>query len=357
MEAYEYKCPACGAGIHFDSDAQKMVCPFCGTEIDVTGLLALKDAEDNRPPEQTEWEQNYQTLEEDEHLHGYICSSCGGELVGEVTTAATFCPFCGNPTILPTQLSGAYKPDFVIPFKLDKEAAKRAFQANFKGKPLLPKLFKTQAKLEEVTAVYVPFWLFDANADGSANWRAARVHTWSDTRYVYKRTEYYQITRQGGTAFAHIPADGSRKMDDAYMEAIEPFDYSQMVPFNAAYLSGYLANKYDVTAQENQERVNNRIRTSLQNSLASTVQGYNSLTPQGATLRLSRAKASYALLPVWVLNANWNGRHYQFAMNGQTGKFVGKLPSSAGKGIGWFCGIMGGVTLLVWAAAQLFGGV
>ena len=47
-------------------------------------------------------------------------------------------------------------------------------------------------------------------------------------------------------AFDKIPADGSSKMDDAYMDAIEPFDYSGLVDFDAAYLSGYLADKYDV---------------------------------------------------------------------------------------------------------------
>ena len=43
-----------------------------------------------------------------------------------------------------------------------------------------------------------------------------------------------------------VPGDGSKKIEDALMEAIEPFEYREAKPFNMAYLSGCFADKYDV---------------------------------------------------------------------------------------------------------------
>ena len=34
----EYKCPCCGGAIEFDSQSQKMKCPYCDTEFDVETL-------------------------------------------------------------------------------------------------------------------------------------------------------------------------------------------------------------------------------------------------------------------------------------------------------------------------------
>ncbi len=66
----------------------------------------------------------------------YVCQSCGGEIIADDTTAATSCPFCGNPTIFKSQLSGELKPDYIIPFKLDKNTAKEALKKHLTGKKL-----------------------------------------------------------------------------------------------------------------------------------------------------------------------------------------------------------------------------
>ena len=65
-------------------------------------------------------------------------------MVGDHQTAATECPFCGNPVLMPAQLSGALRPDLVIPFQVDKAGAKAALRAHYKGKVLLPKVFKDE---------------------------------------------------------------------------------------------------------------------------------------------------------------------------------------------------------------------
>ena len=182
----EYKCPYCGGAIEFDSTAQKMKCPYCCTEFDMETLQGYDDALKTSQPDDMQWETaagGEWQQGEIENLRSYVCKSCGGEIVGDATTAATACPFCGNPVVMMGQFAGALRPDYVIPFKLDKKAAKAALMKHYGGKRLLPKVFKDQNHIDEVKGVYVPFWLFDADVDARVRYKATKVRSWSDSRY------------------------------------------------------------------------------------------------------------------------------------------------------------------------------
>ena len=218
------------------------------------------------------------------------------------------------------------KPDYVIPFKLDKKAAKEAYRKHLKGKILLPKTFQDENHIDEIKGVYVPFWLFDADVDAKMRYRAIRVRHWSDSNYDYTETQYYSVVREGTLGFDRVPVDGSTKMADDLMESIEPFDFSDAVDFQTAYLSGYLADRYDVDAEKSIERANERIKNSTEEVFEGTVRGYTSVIPESKNIKLSGGKAKYALYPVWLLNTTYENKKYTFAMNGQTGKFVGNLP-------------------------------
>lgn len=333
----EYKCPCCGGAIEFNSTIQKMKCPFCDTEFEMEALAAYDDILSDATEDELNWDMSAgdQWKEsETEGLRVYVCKSCGGEIVGDENMAATACPFCDNPIVMMGQFSGDLKPDYVIPFKLDKKAAKEALQKHYNGKKLLPKVFKDQNHIDEVKGVYVPFWLFDADADARIHYKATRMRLWSDSKYDYTETSYYTVTRGGNLGFERVPVDGSTKMPDDLMESIEPFDFSEAVDFQTAYLAGYLADKYDVDAQQSIERANNRIKKSTEEAFKDTVQGYTTVDSEKSSIQLRNGKAKYALYPVWLLNTTWNGNTYTFAMNGQTGKMVGNLPldkAAAGK--------------------------
>jgi len=224
------------------------------------------------------------------------------------------------------QFSGDLKPDYIIPFKLDKEAAKNALKRHLKGKRLLPKVFKDENHIDEIKGIYVPFWLFDADADARIRYKATRVSFWSDSRYNYTKTSFYSVVRAGNIGFDIIPVDGSSKIADDLMESIEPYTFSDAVEFSTGYLAGFLADRYDVTAENSVERANQRVTKSTEQIFAGTVEGYQTVTPESTSIQLSNGKAKYALYPVWLLNTTWQGKQYTFAMNGQTGKFVGDLP-------------------------------
>ena len=335
----EYKCPCCGGAIGFDTDAQKMKCPYCDTEFDVE---TLKDYDNELNNETTEdmsgWDTPTEEWQEgdEEGMRVYTCNSCGGSVIGDENTAATSCPYCGNPVVMMGQLRGELKPDYVIPFKLDKKAAKEGYLKHIKGKKLLPKLFKDQNHIDEIKGIYVPFWLFDADADASIRYKATRVRTWSDSKYDYTETSHFAAFRSGNLSFENVPADGASKIDDNLMESIEPFDFGDAVDFQTAYLAGYLADKYDVNADDSIERANSRIKKSTEDAFAETVKGYTTVEAVNSNIQLHNGKAKYAFYPVWILNTTYKDQKYAFAMNGQTGKTVGNLPCDKGLLAKWF---------------------
>ena len=349
----EYKCPCCGGAIAFDAGLQKMKCPFCDTEFEMEALAAYDSELKNEVPDELKWESSDPQPWQEEGVRGYVCKSCGGEIIADDNTAATSCPFCGNPIVMMEQFSGTLKPDRVIPFKLDKEAAIAALKKHYSGKRLLPKIFADENHLQEIQGVYVPVWLFDAEADADVRFKATQVRAWSDSRYDYTQTSFFALSRSGSIGFERIPVDGSTKMDDALMESIEPYDFSEAVDFQTAYLAGYLADKYDVDAEASIERANQRVRESTQEAVASTAQGYTSVIPEFSSVRLKKGASQYALYPVWLLNTKWNGNTYTFAMNGQTGKLVGDLPMDKALYNKWFAGITAAVGAAAFAISYL----
>lgn len=331
-ELLEYKCPRCGAAISFDTSSQKMKCPYCDTEFDID---SVRRSQENLGEDEMKWKNEGQEWT-DSHMRVYICNSCGGEVIADDVTAASQCPYCSNPVIMKGNLSGELRPDLIIPFKLDKNVAVEKFKEHLSGKRLLPKIFRTESKIKEIKGVYVPFWLYDTGADVSVSYKAEKVRHWSDGDSDYTERSYYAVYREGMIDFENIPVDASIKMNDALMDSIEPFDFSEAVAFTSAYLSGFLADKYDASKEECSQRANLRIKRTTENAFRSTVQGYSSVDRCDSKIILSGGRIRYALLPVWVMNVRWKGEKYTFAMNGQTCKFVGNLPLDKGAYARWF---------------------
>ncbi len=327
-ELLEYKCPNCGGSVEFDSDKQKLQCPFCDAEFEIDELRALEEELKNETVEDMNWSNSETEFSEEEQsgLKSYICNSCGGEIVTNDTTLATSCPFCDNAVVMTANMKGVLKPDYVIPFKLDKEAAKKKFSEHLKDKKLLPKAFKTDAHIDEIKGIYVPFWLFDGDTDASVRFRASRTSSWPSGDYIYTRTSYYSIFRSGSVSFQRVPVDGSEKMPDDLMESLEPYTFDDALDFNSAYLAGYFADKYDVPLETCVVRANERIKSSVESAFRETVNGYSSVRLENSSVNVKNGVSKYALYPVWILNTTYQGEKYIFAMNGQTGKFVGNLP-------------------------------
>ncbi len=351
-----YQCPACTGPLQFSPDTGKLECEYCGSSFTIAEVEAFYAAKNEKAEEAAEHMEAESAEpaadgesgwgEDAAHMRAYLCPSCGAELICDDTTAATACPYCGNPTVVPGQFRDERKPDYVIPFRVDKEQAVNALRQHYKGKPLLPKAFAAENHLQEVKGVYVPFWLFDGQAQADVTFEATRSRTTTTPNARIVTTEYYQVRRAGTVNFERVPVDGSSKMPDAHMDAIEPYDYEQIQPFAMGYLPGFLADRYDVDAEECAARADERCRNSAVAAMQGDVHGYETCAVRHANVQLSRDTAKYALLPVWLLSTRWQDQNYLFAMNGQTGKLVGDLPVSRGRLAVWFIGLFALFTLL-----------
>ena len=344
-----YKCPACGGPLRFAGDSGKLQCDYCGSAYDLAEIerrMAEADEKASKAFEDASGGDNWDTSDtggewgsDAAGLKTYSCPSCGAELICDAATAATNCPYCGNNAIVPGQFSGDLKPDFVIPFKLDKKAAVNALKKHYHGKFFLPGAFSNENHVEKVQGVYVPFWLFDGRADADVSFSATRSRTYSDGNYNITETKHYDVRRAGTLDFEKVPVDASKRMPDDLMDSVEPFDYADLQTFSTAFLPGFLADRYDVSVDECASRADRRCANTIVQELESTVTGYDTCSIVSKNVNLRRGKVRYALLPVWVLNTKWAGKNFLFAMNGQTGKMVGNLPMSWLKFWGTFAAI------------------
>lgn len=375
-----YQCPACTGPLHYSAKSGKLECDYCGSSFDVAEIEALyarKEAEAAAAKQAADakaeaaqaakaeaaeaaaasggWDTSDLSRDwgaEADGLRVYSCPSCGAELICDQSTAATACPYCGNPAVVPGQFSGALRPDYILPFRLSKDDAVQALRAHYKGKPFLPRSFTSANHIEQIQGVYVPFWLFDGGAEGAASYRASNTNVYETGDYEITETRHYHVVRAGSLAFEKIPVDASSKMPDDHMDSIEPFDYAQLRPFSTAYLPGYLADKYDVTIDDSRDRADTRCRETLAQALRDTVTGYGACVTEREDIALRRGKVHYALLPVWMLSTKWHGQDFLFAMNGQTGKLVGDLPTDRGRFWGMFAAIAAPLTVALTAILQ-----
>lgn len=323
-KALDNKCPNCSASIKFDIKKQLWHCEYCESDFKLEDLNKRKtnasSDENNKIRE---------SIEVDE----YTCKNCGAKVMADENTASTFCVYCGNSTILKNKLTGVYAPDYIIPFKNTKDEIINNFKNLQKGRPLMPKLFNNPKNIEKITGLYVPFWLFDININGQAEFRGEKVSSWQSGDYRYTKTDTYNLIRSADIDFIKIPTDGSSRFDNDLMESLEPFEYDKLEKYNHAYLSGFLAEKYDVDDKDAQTIALERSKNSTISEMRSSCVSYSGVSLKTDNLNNSIKSTNYCLLPIWMLNIKFNNKMYTFAMNGQTGKMVGNIPIHKGKAV------------------------
>lgn len=342
MESVEYKCPNCNADLKFSPASQKLECEYCDSAFTVEEIKRICAAAENSIPPETVQAQN----EFEAHTNLYHCKSCGAEIMADDQQTATFCYYCHNPVILSGKMSGSYKPSKVIGFRLTRQNAEDAFK-NWVGKrKFVPNDFKSQQQIEKITGLYVPFWLADCHIDVDYQGEGRTSRSWISGDYRYTETNVYRLIRSGVVVTEGIPADGESKIEDALMEAIEPYDYSELRDFSMSYLSGFYADKYDVDKTAVFPRIKERAGKACMDMLNESLAGYSAAAPRSDQIVFTRTDWHYMLLPVWFMSYNYNGKIYEFAVNGQTGKLAGTPPLSKGK-LAAFCAALGGAITVI----------
>ncbi|MBQ7702256.1 MAG: hypothetical protein IJT54_07640 [Candidatus Methanomethylophilaceae archaeon] len=351
-DVIEHKCPCCGGTLQFDVDSQKIKCPYCDSEFDVKEMMGNEDLSQNYELASNageEWDEAEMGM-----MSEYQCESCGGDIYTDADTTATLCPYCGSAVILKGRLSGVLKPDKVIPFKRTKDEALNALKEHCQKSWFIPKRFIENNKLEEIKGLYAPFWVYDAELFADIRFTGVNERRYKKGDSEYVERKYYDVRRAGDIAFDHVPADGSSKIPDDLMESIEPFDYNQVEDFNTGYLSGYVADKYDIDQDQVRPRVKQRMTEGSVDAFRTTVH-YDEVSVRGTDVKAKSSNVDYVLYPVWLMNTKWEDRNFSFAMNGQTGKIVGNLPWDLKKLFGVIAIIIIAITTLatvIWYCSE-----
>lgn len=311
-------CPNCGGTMEFDPSLGKLKCIFCEsafTQEECAVFFKEQESQEQAKQSGSDWGSDAQDMK------AFSCNTCGAEILTDENTGATRCPYCGNTTVIEAQFSGAAKPDFVIPFGFTKQQAMEKYKAYYEKKFLLPKAFLSNNQVEEIQGLYVPFWLFDGAVTIDAEFEGADKNE-TDTEVISK---IYRCERRGTITFENVPADASKRMPDAIMDSLEPFKFNELKPFDMMYLPGFLAEKFDVEGDDDLERAEKRVTATAKQKTKETVK-HSDVTEVRGNYDINYTKKKYAMLPVWYLTTNWNGKSWTFAMNAQTGKFTGDLP-------------------------------
>lgn len=313
--AVTYKCPGCAGNLFFNADLNKLTCKFCGSDYN-PDVLEILEAFDRVAKEED--------AAEDDGKHEIVCGSCGATVITDENTASAICCFCGSPALSPRRLTKEFKPDYLIPFKINKEEAKKLFLDWAANNKYIPDDFTSEENINKLTGLYVPFWLVDCKC--SADFYGTGYINQGDTKAVYaldREVEFY---------LQRVPFDGSKEISNRLMAAVEPFDYSEMVEYRDSYLPGFYAERYNQTPLELSEGVSNRMRNYAEETVKILSCGqYDEVTFTTGFSSASEFKHSYALLPVWFMNYQYEGINYGFAINGQTGEACGDLPYSKAK--------------------------
>lgn len=335
MPVFTYKCPACGGPLKYEPDHGKFGCEYCGSVFEEDYLASLDDnVFDNVKKADGD---EYGKADEGAQLV-YSCPSCGAEVVTDQTTAATVCYYCHNPVVLTGRLAAELRPDALLPFKYDKNSAREKFFSWIKKKKYVPKEFISAESVENISGIYYPYWLADYSTDASFSGEGRIVTHTSTFTHNITTTKHYAVTRQADITFRNIERGALKKADRKLSDGVHPYRVEELIGFEPSYLSGFLAEKRDVEADEVRGSVEEEIKGYVQPLLTAN-SPYTSITGN-STVAFKGSDFKYTLLPAWIMTYKGNdGKMYYYAMNGQTGSVCGVLPVDMKKLL-LHCGIL-----------------
>ncbi len=326
LSVVSYKCPNCGGDLGFDPESQKLKCEYCFSNFSEQELEVLTTEKSYSEPGEEFIEDGNDATAEKGTTMLYTCPSCGAQIVTDEVTSATLCCYCHNPVVFSKQLSDEFKPSKVIPFKKSKEQALETFLAWRKKKHFLPDDFSSPSQLEKIAGIYIPYWLVDCDTSGYMRATGKKIKSWTSGSYRYTQTDIYAVSRAASMSFDYLPHDASKKADDLVMESIGPYNYDDLETFSFSYLTGFIAEKYDVDKDTIYPTIKSRIERAVETELRNSIHGYTTTAVGGKNVQIHRTRFHYTLMPIWMLTYIYKGQTYMFAMNGQTGKTFGSLP-------------------------------
>ncbi len=328
------RCPSCAGNMEFDISAGKLRCMSCNVTFTVPEyekILREKESHSETALNQfisgasADRDENGQ-IEKDVTARSYTCTSCGGEMSPGALGATDHCPFCGNAIVFIDKYKDQRMPDFIIPFKKDRNYFYKKFNELMDDRLFLPDKFCEQATFENIKAVYVPFWLFNVKVEGTVQFSVEMQKKLISNRTRIKHT-VYNGKSEGAVTLQNVPQDATSEIADDITQALEPYDTREVTDFSFGYLSGLDASIYDLDDQSCFRYVKIRSVDTFEKFIANADK-FDYYSISSADVTCTPKYINYALFPIWMTEVNFNGQSYRYAMNGQTGKGIEEFPVS-----------------------------
>ncbi len=313
MSSAIHKCPSCGAYLTFDAGSANVSCEYCKSEFSVAEVESFHETAQRE-------KQQYQS-----ETHGYHCENCGAEVITDNETSSGFCYYCHSPVIFSDKISGAYLPDYIIPFKISKKQAQQTFRNWVKKFKLVPKGFASPEQLDKITGIYVPYWLVDANVAIDVSGTGDVVTTRRVGDKEYTNTMRYSFERKGNMVFQHVKTIASDRVNGALIDSVESNTKDKLVPFSTAYLSGFFSQHFTISREDaaalTEQKIDGYVTDMIMREL-----NYQNIQYQRQNNQIKSTKWSYVLLPMWILTYKFGDKVYVYALNGENGESFGQLP-------------------------------
>ena len=315
-QSITFKCPSCGAYLEYDPSRRQLTCPYCGASFDERQLAEQSQAREAAAEQKSSGAA----------VKGYHCQSCGAEVVVSDTTAATRCYYCHSPVVLGDRLDDAFRPDGVVAFRLDKQAAEKEFRRFIGRYRFVDRSFFSPEQLEDFSGVYYPYWIGDVSGEARFEGEGTRTSVMSGPRETVTTTRFFRVKREGRLSFAQMVRKGLTAVDRRLSDGVHPYRLEEMKPFASGYLTGFMAEKRDVEQADAQGDMEREAEQSAERMMKQGG-GYDRLAGQ-TEFKADRVEMRYVLLPAWVLTyqARNGEKPYYYMMNGQTGHVCGRLP-------------------------------
>lgn len=317
------KCTYCGGALKFDADIQMLVCEHCSGMFPVKKTEEEKGLSENPQDTVTGTDFKDDTVAEEMECSVYKCTSCGAQLILNDVEVATYCAYCGQPTIVFDRMVRHKRPKYIIPFSITKNAALVNIREKFMKGSFVPREIR-YFNPDLLRGIYVPYMLYDVHCKD----RQLIKSTVSSTGPRDSSTKYYY--REAVGAFQEIPVDASSQIANEFSERLEPYWKNGMIEFKAEYLSGFYADLKDDDFPYLKQIARTRASQMLDEQIQKTVPGQDKAILSSHP-HYAFEKVEYALFPVWFMMFHQNNETYTIMVNGQTGKVVGAVPADRRK--------------------------
>ncbi len=333
-----FPCSQCGALLVYSPGTQQLSCQYCGTENAIPQRNDdIKEYDFHQAL--TELAQAKPTAE----IAQIHCDACGAGFKFAQSVHAGECPFCGAAIVSSTETARPITPKSLLPFAIDQNQAKRQFRQWLNSLWFAPaKVKKYTDDDAKLTGVYIPYWTFDSDTEttytgtrGDVYYVSEEVQTIRDGRMV---TEVRQVAHINWTPvsgkvtrfFDDVLVGASKSLPRRILDQLEPWDLTNLIPYDESYLSGFTSEYYQVDLGRGFDEAKQKMDSVIYRDIAFDIGGDQQRIDQFHT-RHSNTTFKHCLLPVWSAAFRFKQKTYRFIINGKTGKVQGERPYSVWK--------------------------